>query len=388
VSLHPGGPRARPGRRRPSLAQLEFVVVTAWSVYWLAFIPYRFGFVVSWHFFIAGARRLVGLHYPEFPLPGGLHLYANYPKLQIGPLSFVVALPLALLPRVASEAIACALMVVAGPLTIGLIAEASTRLRPWTRQAAFRAGVRVWFIVAPLWCDLAIRWGHLDDVLTLLFVAAAVNALSRARPGVAALCIGAAAAAKPWGIAFIPLALAAGDGRRLRHLVESIAVAAGLWLPFLLADSHTLRAGSFKIRIVPTSVLAVFHLTGGTPSWVRPCQFLGGALLVFACVQSGRWAAAVVIAIALRLGTDPNVYSYYTTGLLVGAAIWDLLGSRVRAPLLTAAGFIALYWSTYWSLSSHTQAVLRLAFVLAVPVIVLATAEPRPPGASRLTTTR
>jgi hypothetical protein len=353
-------------------------VVVLWTVAWMIYIPHRFGYVVSWHFFVAGARRMVGLHYAGYPLAGGLHLYANYPKLQIGPLSFVVALPLALLPRVVSEGLAGVLMMAAGPVSIGLVAESAIRVRGWSTRQALRAGSLTWFFVVPLWCDLAIRWGHLDDVLTLLLVAGAVNALSRARPDVAAICIGAAAASKPWGVAFIPLALAATDGKRLRHLTVAVAVAAALWLPFLFGDSRTLHAaGEFKIKVVPTSVLALFHVTGGTPSWVRPVQFLGGALLAYACVRSGQWAAAVVVAIALRLGTDPNVYTYYTTGLVIGAAIWDLLGSRLRAPVLTAATFVALYWSTYWHLAAHTQALIRLIFVLGVPVFLVVTAEPR-----------
>jgi hypothetical protein len=356
--------------------QALFAVAALWTVGWIVYIPHKFGYVVSWHFFVAGARRMVGLHYAGYPLAGGLHLYANYPKLQIGPLSFVLALPLALLPRVASEGLAGVLMMTAGPLTIGLIADAAIRVRGWSRREAFRAGSLAWFFVVPLWCDLAIRWGHLDDVLTLLLVALAVNALSRARPDVAALCIGAAAASKPWGIAFLPLAVAATDGKRLRHLAVAIVVAAALWLPFLLGDSRTLHAaGEFKIKVIPTSVLALFHITGGTPSWVRPVQFLGGAVLAYACIRSGQWAAAVVVAIALRLGTDPNVYTYYTTGLVVGAAIWDLLGSRLRAPALTAATFAGLYWSTYWGLAAHTQALIRLVFVLCVPVFVVVTAE-------------
>ena len=42
---------------------------------------------VAWHFFTAGSALLFG---GPGALPGGLHLYANYPQLQIGPLAFVV----------------------------------------------------------------------------------------------------------------------------------------------------------------------------------------------------------------------------------------------------------------------------------------------------------
>jgi hypothetical protein len=376
AAARPAGQLIAP--RRTILDRLGLAGVAGWSIYWLAATPQKYGYALSWHFFVGGARRMVGLHYRGYLPAGGLHLYANYPQLQIGPLSFVLALPIALLPRTASEAVAVVLMTAAGPVTIALIADAARRLRPWPRRRAIIAGSLAWVLVAPLWCDLAISFAHLDDVLALLFVAAAVNTMSRRNPLIAAICLGAAAASKPWAIAFIPLALVASDRNRLRHLAAATGVAAALWLPFVLGDTRTLHAtGSFKIRIVRTSVLAVFHLTGGTPSWVRPVQFLGGALLAYACVRSGQWAAAVVIAVALRLGIDPNVYPYYTTGLLVGAVIWDLLGSRYRVPLLTAATFVALYWSTFWSLSAHTDAVVRLVFVLTVPFVVIATAPRR-----------
>jgi hypothetical protein len=270
-----------------------------------------------------------------------------------------------------ADVIAVTLMAAAGPLLLWLIVDAAGRLRHQSRPSVWEAG-SVWVLLVPLWCQLALTYGHVDDVLALLLAAAAANALTRRRFGWVAICVGAAAAAKPWGIAFVPLALAATDGRRLRHLAEAIAVAALPWLPFVLGDRHTLHAaGSFKIRVAASSVLAVFHVSGGTPSWVRPVQFLGGALLAFACVRSGRWTAAIALTIALRLAIDPNVYSYYSTGALVGAAIWDLLGSRVRLPVLTAIGFCLLYWPTFWSLSPHTLGILRLADVVVVPCFVV-----------------
>jgi hypothetical protein len=366
--------------RRPRFAGLSSVpvqaaIVGSWTVFWAVYITHRWGWLISWFFFVAGPRRMVELGYPHYLAPGGLHLYASYPRLQIGPLTFVVALPLALLPRLAGEVIGAVLMAASGPAIVWLIADAATRVGGRTRAEAYRAAGWVWFLLAPTWWLLAVFWGHLDDVLTLLLTTVAVNLLSRSRGTAAAILIGAAAACKPWGIAFVPLVLVATDGRRIRHLVMALAVAVGPWLPFLLADPKTLRAGSFKIHVIAASVLSLFHVAGGTPSWVRPCQFLGGALLVAVAVKSGRWAAAVVLAIALRLGTDPNVYSYYTTGLLVGAGIWDLLGSRLRLPVLTAMCAVTLYGSTFLPLTAHDHAVLRLATVVAVPAVVLATSS-------------
>jgi hypothetical protein len=359
---------------------LGVALVLAWSAWWIVYCA-RGGSGLSWHFFVAGPRRLVGLHYRGYLLPGGLHIYANYPRLQWGPLTFIIALPLALLPISVSQPIAIIVMTAIGPLVIALVADAARRLRSWSRRQAVTLGVMAWVFVAPLWLQLSVTFGHLDDVLVLLFLAIAVNAVSRGNATVAALCVGAAAVSKPWALAAIPLAMAVSDGRRIRHLAEALAVAILPWLPFVLGDSHTVHAASsFKIRVVPRSVLALFHVTGGTPSWVRPVQFLGGALVVLLFVLSERWAAAVVVAVAVRLGTDPNTYAYYTTGLVVGAAMWDLIGSRVRLPFLTAAVFVTLYWSTFWSLSAHTLGLLRLATVLAVPLYVWVTTDQLTPG--------
>jgi uncharacterized membrane protein len=361
---------------RVSPVQVLFAAVAAWSVLWAVYITVRWGWLLSWVFFVAGPRRMVDLGYPHYVAPGGLQLYASYPRLQIGPLTFLAALPIALLPHLAGEVIGCLFMVASGPAIVWLIADATTRVRGRTRAEAYRAAAWLWFLLAPTWFLLAILWGHLDDVLALLLVTAGVNLLARNRATAAAIAIGASAACKPWAIAFIPMMLAAADGRRVRNLAVAVAASAGPWLPFLVADPHTLRAGAFKIRVIPASVLSLFHVVGGTPSWVRPCQFVGGALLVIFAVRSGRWAAAVVLAMALRLGTDPNVYSYYTTGLLVGACIWDLLGSRLLVPVVTAVCSLTLFFSVYLPLTERDHAIIRLVTVIAVPIMIVLTSEP------------
>src|SRR5438128_2468115 len=41
----------------------------------------------DWYFFTLGSELLFGQHHRYSSLAGGLHLYANYPQIQIGPLS-------------------------------------------------------------------------------------------------------------------------------------------------------------------------------------------------------------------------------------------------------------------------------------------------------------
>jgi hypothetical protein len=319
---------------------------------------------------------MFGYAYPGYHLAGGIHLYASYPKLQSGPLTFVTALPMALLPTHLSDAVGVVVMYAAGPAVVWLIADAAHRAGLVAHRQAVLQGLLLWGLLAPLWGQLAITFGHYDDVLALVLLAAAINAMSRSRATTTALLLGASAGAKPWAIAFLPLALVCADGKRVRHLLEAVAVMTVVWLPFLVTDWHTLRAATFKIAISPNSVMALFHPIGKTPSWVRPVQFIGGAALALLCVMRRRWAAVAMVAIALRIGTDPHVYSYYTTGMLVGTGVWDLLGSRWRFPVATTIGFVALFWTTFWSLPLHVMGVIRLCFVLSVPLLAIFASSP------------
>ena len=67
-----------------------WTVLVSWVVLWTAasmISPGR-----SWHWFDTGARALLA-----GGASGGLHVYHSHPELQIGPLSFVVAMPFTLL---------------------------------------------------------------------------------------------------------------------------------------------------------------------------------------------------------------------------------------------------------------------------------------------------
>jgi uncharacterized membrane protein len=46
--------------------------------------------------------------------------------------------------------------------------------------------------------SLSVHYGHLDDVLALLFAVLAVRALIADSPALAGLCLGLAADSKPW----------------------------------------------------------------------------------------------------------------------------------------------------------------------------------------------
>jgi hypothetical protein len=99
-------------------------------------------------------------------------------------------------------------------------------------------------------------------------------------------------------------------------------------------------------------------------------QFSLGAILVALCVRHRRYAGAVAVALALRLAIDPNIYPYYTTGLLVATALWDLIVTRVKIPIMTTGCFLALYLPDLTRVSATTRGWLLLAAVVAVPIAV------------------
>src|SRR5579863_1106862 len=75
-------PEAGRSRRR------RFAMLTVWTIPWALYFGVHGGF--SWHFFDQGSRLL--FHGASAGQPaGGLHLYANYPQLQIGPVTFAIA---------------------------------------------------------------------------------------------------------------------------------------------------------------------------------------------------------------------------------------------------------------------------------------------------------
>src|ERR1700704_6465296 len=56
-------------------------------------LQYARGRQTDWKFFYDGSRLLFNTHPFNVAVPGGLHLYANFPSYQIGPLSLLVTVP-------------------------------------------------------------------------------------------------------------------------------------------------------------------------------------------------------------------------------------------------------------------------------------------------------
>lgn len=100
----------------------------------------------------------------------------------------------------------------------------------------------------------------------------------------------------------------------------------------------------------------------------RPAQLALGVVVALVCVNAGRWAAVPLAVVAARLLLDPKTYPYYSSGLLMCAAILDLLSPGRRMLVWTAAAaawFLADRAGAAF-LQPHQLGVLRALFCGAV----------------------
>ena len=358
----PGGLHVRERRlRRPLLALSQrrvWCILWAWLIAWAApHVVWQHALKLgsSWNFFPKGARLLFS--------DRGLHLYAIAPNLQIGPLAFLVAEPLRFAGPSHGRYAAVALMTALGPVALFL----ASRLRVGGAVCDSKRLLLAGLVMLPVWCEVATHFGHLDDVLALLFGLAALIAVERRRPGAAGALLAAAAASKPWAVAFAPLLLAFARPLRTRAALVWLGGLAIAWLPFVLADSGTLRAARFRIPTSASSSLRILgvHATR-TPSWDRPAQVLLGAAAAALVTRRGRWPAALLAVIATRLLLDPATKPYYTSGIAVAATVVDLWLTRRRVPIFTASAVLLLYAVRATGLSPRELGLLRAAYCFGV----------------------
>lgn len=326
----------------------------AWAAAWTgARIPGGGG---SWHYFALGSRVLFGDDAGE-----GLHLYAAHPDLQIGPIAFLVATPLRLL---GGRLLAVLVMSATGPFLLNAV----WHLVPAPARRPSRL-LTAGLVFLPIWAELATHAGHLDDVLALMFAVAALHAVRSGHPVATGVLLAASADAKPWAAAFVPLLLALPGRDRLRASAAWALTLAAAWAPFLLYDGRTLSAARFTIPTAMSSGLrALGFAYANTPSWDRPAQLALGCLLGTVAVLRGRWPAVLLLGTAARILLDPEVYSYYTAGILLGALTYDLVLTARRWPLLTTAGLLSLHVVRLVAhvapISMHVLGLLRVAYVV------------------------
>lgn len=378
-----------------------------WTAIWFAILARNGG--VAWTYFTQGSLLLFTGHDGGSTKAAGLHLYASYPQLQIGPLAFTVAQVLRHLGPDGGIVTAELVMTAAGLFMlyaierIALTVRPELALRPARLQRVMLAGGAV-FMVA--WAELAVQFGHLDDVIALLCAVLAVWAGILRRPVLTGLCVGLAADAKPWALIFLPLLLLAGGagqagwaglpwaGRRkptgtaapyvqgssaagtltgpaFAAATAVVTIAAG-WLPFYIADPGTIAAAHFTIANLPDSALRALGVHAArTPSWDRPAQAAAACVLGTLLIVRRRWAGAVMLAVGARIALDPGAHAYYTAGLMAGALLWDCVGARRPFPLWSLLTLGALTVVPLLSADAALQGRFRLGLVVAFTLAIL-----------------
>jgi hypothetical protein len=328
---------------------------------------------VSWRYFdeaaalVFGASRVRGRTV-------GLRVYHLHPGFQFGPLSIVAAQALREVGGSHVLIVAHIALVAAGLAMLWLVDDAASRVPRReilvSRAAFLLAGAT--FLLE--WNHLAIDTLHIDDAIALACAALAVDAIARnAAWWWPALAIGAATAAKPWAIAFLPLILLVPYGSRRAALILAVVVGLGVWAPFAIADSKTMLAAHYTTLNAPSSVLRLFGIRNPrTPRWDRLAQLSVALALGVVSLVRRRWEGIVLVTLAVRILLDPSVNTYYTSGLVFGALVWDLMRPRWRLPVTTISVALLLELPTLVSVPPTSAAILRLLAAGGAIVAVLA----------------
>ena len=305
-------------------------VVALWSIWWAWHMWPDSG--LSWHFSVDGANMLVH--------GSGLNLFADAPWLQTGPLSLVVAATLRPLPAAIGKDVALLAMTAAGPL---LVAALTPLVAPARRHRRMFIAAMV---LIPAWTVLSLRWGHLDDVLALIFAVVALRAVSADRPVLAGVALALAIAAKPWAVGFLPLLLVLPWGR-LRAAAVTTAGVALAWAPFVLANPRTLGALHPPVGLAPASGLHTLGARGVlVPPWGRTAQLLLSPAAATLTVLTRGLPGVLLVSMAVRLALDPKDNAYYIGSAALAAVVFDLLGTGWTIPWTTVATVI-LFWQPF-----------------------------------------
>lgn len=321
----------------------------------------------DWEYFTWGSDQLFGTHDP-FPRayvgedgtsPGGLHLYASYPFLQIGPPGLLIAKVLRFGPREGLY-VAGALVELLGFLAVWLTDRA---LNDGSRRAHLTSLVSGSFVLV-VWGSLT-HYTHLDDAITLAAAAGALLAVRRGHAVPAGALLGLAAASKPWGVAAMGLALALPSWRgRLTAAAAGAGVVLALWGPFVLADAGTLHLGEVGLTVAGSSTLTLVGIHAVTHDQsLRLLQLVGGLVLAAALSRTRGWAAALLAAFSLRMLVEPSPYPYYVSAVALAALAVDL--AWLRVPVLTALTI------TSWFAVNFSQTDTQAAWFRAVTYVLL-----------------
>ncbi|MFI1201913.1 hypothetical protein K2224_00880 [Streptomyces sp. BHT-5-2] len=350
---------------------MHLVLLTAWTVLWFMIVEPHGGF--SWHYLRTGGELIY--QGASGDGTGGLNLYAHHPELQMGPISFLTAGLFNPFPEATGQFLAAALMSALGLVILVLAGRSAAHhfLGTGTNHQRLRQRVLIAGLAfIPMWIEVAVRFGHLDDVLALFFTALAVRAVTSGNAALTGVFLALAMDSKPTALAFVPLLLALPRHQWLKAGLWCAGLVAVAWLPFFLGDAQSFAAAKFAIPNQPASALRWLGADDPeTPGWVRPAQFGLGLVLGGLAVWRGRWAAVVLLGANARIVLDPSVYTYYTASVLLGTLLWDVIGQRRLVPWWSWLALLVLYGSVFAIPDDSARGLIRLAFVAVSTAYVL-----------------
>ncbi len=358
--------------RVPAISQrMHLVLLTAWTVLWFVVVEPNGGF--SWHYLRTGGELIYQGSSGDGT--GGLNLYAHHPELQMGPVSFLIAGLFNPFPEHTGQFLAAALMSLLGLVIVVLAGRSAAWhfLGTGTNHQRLRQRVLIAGLAfIPMWIEVSVRFGHLDDVLALFFTALAVRSVTRGNAALTGVFLALAMDSKPTALAFVPLLLALPEEKWLRAGLWMAGLVAVAWLPFFIGDMNSFSAAKFAIPNHPASALRWLGVADPeTPGWDRPAQFALGLLLGCLAVWRGRWAAVVLLGANARIVLDPSVYTYYTASVLLGTLLWDVIGQRRLVPWWSWLALLILYGSVFVVPDDSARGLIRLAFVAVSTAYVL-----------------
>ncbi|WP_405409872.1 hypothetical protein [Streptomyces decoyicus] len=350
---------------------MHLILLTAWTVLWFVVVEPHGGF--SWHYLRTGGALIYQGDAGDGT--GGLNLYAHHPELQMGPLSFLTAGLFSPFPEATGQFLAAALMSLLGLVIVVLAGRSAAHhfLGTGTNHQRLRQRVLIAGLAfIPMWTEVAVRFGHLDDVLALFFTALAVRAVTLGNAALTGVWLALAMDSKPTALAFLPLLLALPREKWLRAGLWCAGLVALAWLPFFIGDSQSFAAAEFAIPNHPASALRWLGVGDPeTPGWDRPAQAALGLALGSVAVWRGRWAAVVLLGANARIVLDPSVYTYYTASVLLGTLLWDVIGQRRLVPWWSWLALLILYGSVFAVPDDAARGLIRLAFVAVSTAYVL-----------------
>jgi hypothetical protein len=255
-----------------------------------------------------------------------LAVYAHQPRAQLGPL----ALALALLPAEVTRYLVATLIAVPLLVCADLLRRPATRAQQLLLWAGGLPAVDAW---------TGLTWtGHSDDALVLVGAFGCVWGMLRGRRAVALAGCAVAFLGKPTAVALLAVTAPVPE-----LFLAGGAIAAAIWLPFLLADVRGfLGAGRGIMPVGPDSLanLLGYRVGAPIPVWVRPVQLLlAPAAAVLGGLRGRPWDALLWV-FAVRALVETNPAPNYAIPLVLLAIAADL---EQRLPV--ALGLSALaYW--------------------------------------------